>query len=331
MKTAFLTGGTGFVGSALARTLQNNGWRVRALARRHTNRDNLQGLMVDIVEGDLSDETILTQGMQGCDALFHVAADYRLWALDPQDIYRTNVGGTARIMHAALNAGIKRVVYTSSIATLGQVSGGIADEKTPVSFDDMIGDYKKSKYLAEQEVLRMTREEELPAIIVNPSMPVGPRDRRPTASGRLILTAAMGKMPLYTSSTGLNIAHVDDVAKGHLQAFKHGKIGEKYILGGENLSLGKIVRAITVISGKRAPWGSVSASTILPLAYICEFWARLRRSQQEPLITVTGTRLAKKKMYFSSRKAQKAIQYAHRPAREAFTDAITWFRNNGYC
>ncbi len=331
MKRAFLTGATGFVGSAVARILIDKGWSVRALVRAGADMRNIRSLALEKIKGDLGDEDFLAQAMRGCHALFHVAADYRLWALDRGDIYRTNVGGSARIMRAALRSRIARIVYTSSIATLGTHPGGIADETTPVSFADMIGDYKKSKYLAEQEVVRMIREDQLPAIIVHPSMPVGPRDHRPTASGRLILTAARGAMPFYTASTGLNIAHVDDVAKGHWQAYAKGTIGQHYILGGENLSLGDLVRNIAAIAGKRRPIGAVPAAMVLPIAYLSEAFARLRGRDREPLITVTGTKLARKKMFFSSAKAQREIGYRCRESRLALTDAIDWFRTHGYC
>src|SRR5215203_523077 len=234
-----VTGATGFVGSAVARTLIKSGQRVRVLARPHSDRRNLDGLAVEIAEGSLEDPTSLAAAA-GCRYLFHVAADYRLWVPDPAAMFRANVEGTRALMLAALAAGVERIVYTSSVAVLGIVPGGLADEETPSRAGDMIGPYKLSKFRAEEAVRELIEEQGLPAVIVNPSTPIGPGDIKPTPTGRLIVEAARGRMPVFVD-TGLNLAHVDDVALGHLLAARSGQVGRRYILGGENLDLAAIL------------------------------------------------------------------------------------------
>ena len=233
-----VTGATGFLGSAVARALLRAGQEVRVLARPTSDRRNLADLSVEIAVGAMEDTASLARAIAGCRYLFHVAADYRLWVPDPAAMYRANVDGTRELMRAALAAGVERIVYTSSVATLGIVAGGSADEITPSRLGDMIGPYKRSKFLAEEAVRGMIAEHGLPAVIVNPSTPIGPRDVKPTPTGRLILEAAKGHMPGYVD-TGLNVVHVDDVADGELLAAEKGRIGERYILGGENMSLGR--------------------------------------------------------------------------------------------
>ncbi len=328
--TTLVTGATGFVGSAVVRKLIDARHRVRVLVRTDSNRSNLEGLSdVEIVTGDLRDIQSLESALQGCDALFHVAADYRLWAPDPKTLFETNVQGTRNIMQAAQRADVKRIVYTSSVATLGlHADGTPADEDTPVSIDDMIGAYKRSKFLAEAEVRRLAMEQELPAVIVNPSAPVGPRDIKPTPTGRTIMDAAAGRMPGYVD-TGLNIVHVDDVAAGHVLAFQRGRRGERYILGGENLTLRKIFEQVADIANTSPPKIRLPHGVVLPLAYLAEGWARL--SGREPRMTVDGVRLARKYMFFSSSKAEQKLGYSARPAVEALKDAVSWFRANGYC
>lgn len=329
MKT-LVTGATGFVGSAVLRALLKAGHEVRALVRPTSDRRNLEGLAVEPVIGDLSSRGSLDRALAGCDALFHVAADYRLWAPHPQEIYAANVDGTRNIMGAALDAGLTRVVYTSSVATLGLTADGTpSDETTPASLDDMIGAYKRSKYLAEEEVRRMALEEELPAVIVNPAAPVGPRDIKPTPTGRMIVQAAAGKMPAYVD-TGLNIVHVDDVAAGHVLAFDRGRVGERYILGAENLFLREILTEIAGLANRRPPRICLPHNLILPVAYVAEAVARLTGGP-EPMITVDGLKLSKKRMFFSIEKARRELGYDPRPAREALSDAVTWFREHGYC
>ncbi len=321
--TTLVTGSTGFVGAAVVRHLLAAGDTVRVLVRRSSDRRNIDGLDVEVAEGDLTDAASLARAVTGCQALFHVAADYRIWVPDPDSIYRVNVDGTRHLMLAALDAGVQRVVYTSSVATLGlHRDGQPADESTPVTLDDMIGHYKRSKFLAEAEVRRLVDEQALPAVIVNPSTPVGPRDIKPTPTGRLIADAAAGRMPAYVD-TGLNIVHVDDVAAGHLLAFHRGRIGERYILGGDDLALKDILQVVAALTNRRPPTHSLPHALILPLAYLAEGWTRLTGAT-DPQLTVDGAKMARKKMFFSSAKAERELCYHHRPARDALADAVAW-------
>lgn len=325
----FITGATGFVGAAVARVLLDKGHQLRVLARPNNDRRNLQGLKVEIVEGDLADPASYRTALKDCRALFHVAADYRIWVPDPAAMHRINVDGTHALMHAALGAGIEKIVYTSSVAVLGLNAGGMpSDEATPVSFADMVGTYKKSKFLAEQEVQRLIRHHDLPAVIVNPSTPIGPRDIKPTPTGRIITEAVKGRMPAYVD-TGLNIAHVEDVAMGHWLAFERGTIGERYILGGENLGLGEILAIVAKIVGRPTPKIKIPCEVLFPLAHAAEAVARL--TGKEPFVTVDALRMAKKKMFYSSAKAERELGYKCRPARVAIADAIKWFKEKGYC
>jgi dihydroflavonol-4-reductase len=328
--TALVTGASGFVGSAVARCLIDAGFDVRVLMRPHSDRRNIEGLAVEVASGDLTDVASLERALDGCRALFHVAADYRLWVRDPAPMLRANVDGTRHLMRAALAAGVERIVYTSSVATLGsRRDGQPADEDTPSTVADMIGAYKRSKFLAEAEVRRMIEDDGLPAVIVHPSAPVGPRDVKPTPTGRMILEAAMGRMPAYVD-TGLNVVHVDDVARGHLLAFEKGVVGDRYILGGEDMSLKHILDEIAAITGRPAPRVRLPHNLRLPVALVAEAWTRLSGGG-EPFVTVDGVRMAKKWMYFSSAKARRELGYGPRPARQALADAIAWFRENGYC
>jgi len=323
-----VTGATGFVGSAIVRRLLDNGETVRVLARPGSDRRNLDGLSVDVTDGDLLKPETLVDAVAGCDGLFHVAADYRLWTRDPQAMFRANVEGTRQILVAAGSVGVKRIVYTSSVATLGIVPGGVADEDTPVTYEDMIGVYKQSKFRAEEAAKQVIAEMSLPAVIVNPSTPIGPRDIKPTPTGRMVVEAAAGRMPAYVD-TGLNIVHVDDVADGHLLAYEKGRIGERYVLGGENLELGDILTRIAEICGRKPPGVRIPHDLIMPIAHVAELWTRLTGGS-EPFVTVDGVRMAKKKMFFSSAKAENELGYAARPAGEALRDAVDWFRANGY-
>ena len=324
-----ITGGTGFVGSAVVRRVLALDQPVRVLVRATSDRRNLDDLPVCLVEGDLTDRASLDRALSGCSGLFHVAADYRLWARNPEEIYRHNVDGTVALLKAAAHAGVKRIVYTSSVATLkAGEDGSIADENTPVSFDDMIGTYKRSKFRAEQAVQKMITESCLPVVIVNPSTPVGPRDIKPTPTGQLVLNAAAGRMPAFVD-TGLNIVHVDDVAQGHVQAFEHGKIGERYILGGDNLSLQEILHCIATIMNHKAPRYRIPHKVGMFIAALVETWAKVFRVSNL-MITRDGIRMAKKKMYFSSAKAEKELGYTHQPAEQGLRDAIEWYRNHGY-
>ena len=324
-----ITGANGFVGSAVLRLLLDEGHEVRALVRAGSNRQNLANLPVEIVEGDLTDSSSLKNAVTNCDYLFHVAADYRLWIPDPAQMYLTNVDGTRLLMQHAAEAGVKNAVYTSSVATLGiNADLSPANETTPVSLDNMIGHYKRSKYLAEEEVHKLVASHQLPVTIVNPSTPIGPRDIKPTPTGRIIVDCLSGRIPAYVD-TGLNIAHVDDVARGHLLALEKGKIGERYILGGEDLTLKSILGIICEIGQRKPPSISIPHNLILPIAKLIEIWAGF--TKVEPLTTVDGIRMAKKHMFFSSAKAIAELGYQSRPARDALEDAINWFVENNYC
>jgi len=324
-----ITGATGFVGSALLRQLIAAGHSVRALVRPNSDRRNLAGLPVEIFIGDLTDPSSLNRAMAGCSTLFHVAADYRLWVLHPREMYETNVTGTRNIMLAAAQAGVRSIVYTSSVATLGlNPDGSPADENTPVSLADMIGHYKRSKFLAEAEVKRLIKEQSLPVVIVNPSTPIGPRDIRPTPTGRMIVDAAAGRMPAYVDC-GLNLVHVDDVARGHLLALERGRIGERYVLGGVNMTLKEILVELAAITGRRPPRIRLPHDLVLPLAYFAEGWARISGGK-EPRITRVGVKLAKKRMFFSAEKARGLLGFHPRPIAGALAEAVDWFQQNGY-
>jgi dihydroflavonol-4-reductase len=328
MKT-LITGATGFVGSAVLRQLLAAGHRVRALVRPKSDLRSLSGLPVEIVNGDVTDRPSLDRATKGCSTLFHVAADYRLWLLKPGEMYETNVIGTRNVMLAAMDAGIKRVVYTSSVATLGvTLNGSPADEDTPVSLKDMIGHYKRSKFMAEAEVKRLADGHGLPVVIVNPSTPVGPRDIKPTPSGRIIVDAASGHMPAYVD-TGLNLVHVDDVAIGHLLALERGKLGDRYILGACNMTLKEIFCAVGRLTGQSPPRVRLPHPLVFPIACVSEAWARLV-SRREPRVPLTGVRLSRKKMFFSAEKAKRFLGFNPRPVEEALRDAVDWFRENGY-
>jgi len=320
---ALVTGATGFVGSAVVRRLLREGHHVRAWVRATSDRRNLQDIDVEVIEGDLIDADSLLQACDGCDALFHVAADYRLWAPAPDELYRTNVDGTRAILEAAKRVGIPRVVYTSSVATLGIPKDGTpGNENTAVALGDMIGHYKRSKFLAE-EVARTFAVEGLPVVIVNPSTPLGPRDIKPTPTGRIVRDAVAGRLPAYVD-TGLNIVHVDDVAEGHWLAFLRGVVGERYILGGFDLSLHEVLLQIADISGRSPPKWRLPHAAVMPVAYAAEAWARLTGTN--PIATVEEVRMSKKHMYFSSTKAMRELGYAPRPARLALEDAVRWFK-----
>jgi dihydroflavonol-4-reductase len=320
-----LTGATGFVGSAVARALLARGHKVRALARPGSDRRNLAGLDVQVAEGDLTDPASLARAADGCRYLLHVAADYRLWVPDPASMMRANVDGTRALLLAAQAQGVERIVYCSSVAALGLTADGTpADETTPVFPDKIIGIYKKSKYLAEQAVLALVREHSLPAVIVNPSTPVGPRDIKPTPTGKMIRDAATGRMPAYVD-TGLNIVHVDDVAEGHLLALERGTIGERYILGGEDFLLGDLFARVAAAAGRPAPRIKLPLGPLYPVAIVCEALARFGI---EPVVTRETLAMARKKMFFSSAKAKAELGYAPRPAAQAIEDAVAWFAAN---
>jgi dihydroflavonol-4-reductase len=314
---ALVTGATGFVGAAVARRLITAGHTVRVLVRPKADRRNLRGLDVEVAEGDLTDRASLDRAVKGCAAVFHVAADYRLWVPNSKSMYATNVDGTRAVVEAALNNGVERVVYTSSVATLGyRADGQPADEDTPSTLADMIGHYKRSKFIAEEAVRAKV-------VTVNPSTPVGPGDIKPTPTGRMIRDAINGRMPAYVD-TGLNIVDVDDVAAGHLLAYEKGVIGRRYVLGGTNMTLREILTELARVSGRRPPRWRLSHRAVLPIAYIAEGWAHV--SGREPLATVDGVRLSAHAMYFSSARAVRELGYVAGDARVALDRAAEWFR-----
>jgi dihydroflavonol-4-reductase len=323
-----ITGASGFVGSAVARALLAAGHKVRALVRPTSSRVNLADPRLEIAAGDLLDAASIEHAMGGVRFVFHIAADYRLWARHPEEIVHNNVTGTRLVMEAAKRAGVERIVYTSSVATLAaRPDGAPSDENFPLAAKAAIGAYKYSKVAAERLVDGMVAEQGLPAVIVNPSTPIGPGDVRPTPTGRIIIEAAAGRMPAYVD-TGLNLVHVDDVALGHLAALEKGRIGERYILGGEDVLLGDMLRDIARLVGRSPPKLRLPRRMIFPLAYGAEAIARF--TGREPFVTTTGLRLAKDRMFFSSAKAERELGYRARPYGEALREAIAWFRQNGY-
>lgn len=324
---ALVTGATGFVGAAVVRELLRRHCEVRCLVRTGADTRNLAGLPVQSVPGDLNDPASLARAAEGCRVLFHVAADYRLGAPDPSVLYRTNVEGTRHVLHAAARAGIERVVYTSSVATLAlPADGRPADESSRAELGDMIGHYKRSKFLAEQVALEAARAGAW-LVIVNPSTPVGPGDVKPTPTGRIVLDAAAGRMPAYVD-TGLNVVHVDDVAHGHWLALERGRPGERYVLGGEDMSLREILTQVAALVGRAPPRIRLPHAAVLPIAWVAEGYSRL--TGRSTRITLEGVRMARKHMFFSSGKAVRELGYAWRPPREAFADAVRWFRDQGY-
>lgn len=322
-----VTGASGFVGSAVARKLAARGFRVRVLVRGSSPRTNLADFPHEIAEGDMRDAGSMTRAAAGARYLFHVAADYRLWARDPDEIVRNNRDGARATMQAALAAGVERVVYTSSVATLKPLDGRPAGESSRHSEDSAIGAYKRSKVVSERVVEHMIRHDGLPAVIVNPSTPIGPRDVKPTPTGRIIVEAAAGRMPAFVD-TGLNLVHVDDVADGHLLALERGRIGESYVLGGEDVTLKDMLGAIAAIAGRRAPRVQLPRQPLYPLAYAAEAVASV--TGREPFLTVDALRMAAYHMFFSSEKAKAELGYAARPYREGLADAVAWFRQAGY-
>ncbi|HUI20492.1 MAG TPA: hopanoid-associated sugar epimerase [Methylocella sp.] len=322
-----VTGASGFVGSAVARALIGSGYRVRALLRKTSTRINLTGLDIEIVEGDMRDAASVARAMKGARFLFHVAADYRLWARKPQEILWNNREGTRLLMEAALAAGVERIVYTSSVATIACAkNGGQADETTPLSESCAIGAYKRSKVAAERVVEAMISSDHLPAVIVHPTAPIGPRDQKPTPTGRIIIEAASGRIPAFVD-TGLNLVHVDDVASGHLAALRLGKPGDHYILGGQNVPLAEFLGQIAAMCGRSAPKLRLPRPLLYPCAAVAEAMAHLTR--REPFLTFDGLRMSRYRMFFSSAKAERDLGYKARPYSEGIEDALAWFRDNG--
>jgi dihydroflavonol-4-reductase len=324
---AFVTGATGFIGASIVRELLKDGCQVRVLARPGSDRRNLAGLDIEIWEGDLSDRGALMRGLTGCQTLFHAAADYRLWTRNPASMYDVNVGGTRNILSAALDAGLEKVVYTSSVGTLGNPGDGTpGNEKTPVDLSQMVGDYKKSKFLAERAAESFL-EKGLPLVIVNPSTPVGPMDIKPTPTGKIIVDFLNGKMPAYLD-TGLNLLDVETCARGHILAAQKGRIGEKYILGNENLTLARIFAMLSEITGLRAPRVRLPYFPILLAAYANEALSAL--TGKEPLIPLAGVQMAAKFMYFDPGKAVAELGLPLTPVKASLERAVEWFRSHDY-
>ncbi len=319
----FLTGATGFLGSHVLRLLRLRGDRVRILARNSSRKTNIEGTDGEIVIGDLKDSMSLLRCIQGCRIVYHVAADYRFWSRDPQEIYDSNVAGTRNLLSACCEAGIERIVYTSAITTIGlRRDSLLADERSPVSLDDMIGHYSRSKYMAEQVALEFAASG-LPVVIVNPTTPVGAGDIRPTPTGRVILDFIRGRMPAYVD-TVLNIVGVEDVARGHLLAEERGRIGERYILGGEHWNLEEVLDALARIGGRRTPRIPIPWILALLAAYMDEF-AMGRVLRRHPFIPIDMVRSARRKMYVSSEKARKELGYEPRPVERALQEAVDYF------
>jgi dihydroflavonol-4-reductase len=323
-----VTGASGFIGSAVARIARQRRYEVCVLLRAGSSRRNLAGLDVRIVEGDMRDQASVMRALDGVRFLFHVAADYRLWARDPAEIERNNEQGTRAVMAAAQQCRVERVVYTSSVATLHTDSTTVsATEDEPLAARDAIGAYKRSKVLAERLVEQMVERDGLPAVIVNPSTPIGAHDARPTPTGRIIVEAASGRMPAFVD-TGLNIVDVEDVALGHFLALDHGRIGQRYILGGDNISLRQLLGEIAIMTGRRPPRFRLPLSPLYPFAHAAEAIARY--TGKEPFMTVDGLRMSRNRMFFSSAKAQRELGYTPGPHLPALRTALDWFAREGY-
>ena len=326
--TVLVTGANGFVGAAVVRALLADGQAVRAFVRPASDRRNLERLDVEIAEGDITVPETLRSAVRGCRAVLHVAADYRLWVPDADRMLATNVQGSLNVLDAAADAGVERMVYTSSVATLGlRADRGPADEETPVGLEDMIGPYKRSKYMAEQAVAKRAEERGLDVVTVNPSTPVGPGDIKPTPTGRIIVDAAAGRIPAFVD-TGLNLVHVDDVARGHLLALERGTAGRRYILGGVDMSLKQILELVARYRGRRPPKVRLPHWFVYPIAAGSEAVSKL--TKREPRVSMDSVRMSSKHMYFSSRKAETELGYRWRDPAEAVTDAIDWFERHGY-
>jgi dihydroflavonol-4-reductase len=324
---ALVTGATGFVGGAVARALVRAGYEVRVLARPDADVKNLDGLPVERVSGDLRDPASLRAALKGCRHLYHVAAHYALWAKNPSIFYEVNITGTVNLLEAARDVGTERIVYCSTIGAIGlPPDGGLGTEETPVSLSQMAGHYKRSKYLAEQEVLRLAKEG-LPVVIVNPSAPIGEGDVKPTPTGQIIVDFMKGRMPAYIE-TGMNIVDVDDVAQGHLLAMQKGRTGERYILGGKNLLLREVFDILSAVTGIQAPWLKLPRLAVLPLAYVNHWIANM--TGIPPRIPLEGVKMAKYKMHYDCSKAIRELGIPQTPPEVAIEKAVRWFKAHGY-
>jgi dihydroflavonol-4-reductase len=325
---AFVTCATGFVGSHVARALSDQGADLRLLVRANSNLKNVEDIKAELVIGDLRDPASLEKGIAGCEVVFHVAADYRLWVRDPEEMYRANVEGTRAILEVARKNRVGRVVYTSSVATMGFTSNGqSADENSPVSLDNMIGPYKRSKFMAEQVAIEAARAGQ-DVVIVNPSTPVGERDIKPTPTGRIVVDFLKRKFPAYVD-TGLNLVDVKECARGHLAALEKGRSGERYILGGENLTLKQILDKLAAITGLPSPTVRVPYVLALATGVVDEIVTGRIRGR-EPRATIDAVRMGRKKMFVSSIKAKRELGWKHAPVDDALRRASDWFRKNGY-
>ena len=325
---ALVTGGTGFIGAHVVRVLVKKGYEVRALVRPTSRTENLQGLPIQTVFGDLRDKDSLNKALQGCDVLYHVAADYRLWSKNPQELYESNVGGTENILQSALEEKVQKVVYTSSVGTMGNIGDGTpGTENTPVTLEDMVGHYKRSKFMAEQKAVEYSKKG-LFVTIVNPTAPVGSHDIKPTPTGKTILDFLNHQIPAYIE-TGLNLIDVEDVAEGHWLAEQKGKSGEKYILGNKNMSLKEILDELSKITGISSPKIKIPYPIALTAAYFdraISGWIL----QREPRIPFEGVKMARKKMFFDSSKAIRELGLPQTPVNTALEKAVNWFKENGY-
>ncbi|WP_227321896.1 hopanoid-associated sugar epimerase [Acidisoma silvae] len=323
-----VTGASGFVGAAVARALAARGHPLRLLVRGSSIRKHLTDLPAEFAEGDLNDSDSLARAVKDCRYVFHVAADYRIWVPNPEAMIATNVQATENLLRLAYAAGVERIIYTSSVAALGlnPKGGPPATENTPITYDKVVGTYKKSKFLAEQMALKLS-DEGIPVVIVNPAAPIGPGDVKPTPTGVMIRDAALGRMPAYVD-TGLSVVHVDDCAAGHLMALDHGEIGERYILGGQNIPMSEVLGLVDTVVGKTSRRVRLPIAPLMPAAVIAEQVARV--TGKEPRLTRDHLKMAKKMMYFSSAKAEQTLGYTYRPAIEAVRDAILWFEQHGY-
>ncbi|HEV2687033.1 MAG TPA: hopanoid-associated sugar epimerase [Bryobacteraceae bacterium] len=325
---AFVTGATGFLGSHVARALAAQGAQLRLLVRPTSDLRNIEDLNAERVPGDLREPAAIRKALAGCEAVFHVAADYRLWVRDPEQMYRSNVEGTRSVLEAARKQGVRRIVYTSSVATMGFASNGHpADERSPVSLADMIGHYKRSKFMAEQVAFEAARSG-VDVVVVNPTTPIGERDVKPTPTGRIVLDFLKRKFPAYVE-TGLNLVDATECARGHIQAFEKGKTGERYILGGENLTLKQILDRLAAITGLKSP--------TVKLPYVFAFAAGVagemvtgRMLHREPRATIDAVRMGRKMMFVSSEKAERELGWRMVPVEGALRRSVEWFRANGY-
>jgi len=326
--TSLVTGAAGFVGSHVARQLVDAGDSVRVLVRKNSNLQSLENIAAERFEGDLRDVESLDRAMRGVRRVFHVAADYRLWARNPAEIYASNVDGTRQLFEAAARAGVERIVYTSTVATMAvpQAGENLPNEETRASIEQMIGHYKRSKFLAEVEAEKAAAAG-VPVVIVNPTTPVGPGDWKPTPTGRIIVDFLNGKMPAYVD-TGLNVVAVEDVAAGHLLAAASGKVGERYILGGRNMTLKNILESLAKITGRPAPRVRIPHSIALAAGYADEWFSKL--VGREPQIPVEGVKMSRHRMFVESDKAARELGYQTRPVEAALDGAVKWYEANGY-